>query len=91
MIWKHYDDDDDQGDFDDNRPKGGCAVSYVNNTVYPLSPLYYHHDHLDHHHRHNISRSFEFVGKRVRPFSCPTHKYFKMDDVKAKVWFKLVV
>ena len=42
MIWKPYDDDDDQGDFDDNRPKGGCAVSYVNNTVYPLSPLYYH-------------------------------------------------
>ena len=40
MIWKYYDDDDDQGDFDDNRPKGGCAVSYVNNTVYPLSPLY---------------------------------------------------
>ena len=42
MIWKYYDDADDQGDFDDNRPKGGCAVSYVNNTVYPLSPLYYH-------------------------------------------------
>ena len=40
MIWKPYDDDDDQGDFDDNRPKGGCAVSYVNNTVYPLSPVY---------------------------------------------------
>ena len=40
MIWKYYDDDDDQGDFDDNRPKGGCAVFYVNNTVHPLSPLY---------------------------------------------------
>ena len=40
MIRKPYDDDDDQGDFDDNRPKGGCAVSYVNNTVHPLSPLY---------------------------------------------------
>ena len=37
MIWKYYDDDDDQGDRDDNRPKGGCAVSYENNTVYPLS------------------------------------------------------
>ena len=36
------DDDDDQGGFDDNRPKGGCAVSYENNTVYPLSPLYYY-------------------------------------------------
>ena len=34
MIWKYYDGDDDQGDRDDNRPKGGCAVSYENNTVY---------------------------------------------------------
>ena len=43
MIWKYYDDADDQGDFDDNRPKGGCAVqgsykvaivshSYLQNT-----------------------------------------------------------
>ena len=43
MIWKYYDDDDDQGDRDDNRPKGGCAVqgshkvdivshSYLQNT-----------------------------------------------------------
>ena len=30
----------------------------------------------------NISVSIEFVGKRVRPFSCPTHKYFKMDNFK---------
>ena len=42
MIWKYSDDADGQGDFDDNRPKGGCAVSYENNTVYSLSPLYYH-------------------------------------------------
>ena len=43
MIRKYYDDDDDQGDRDDNRPKGGCAVqgshkvdivshSYLQNT-----------------------------------------------------------
>ena len=43
MIWKYYDDDDDQGDRDGNRPKGGCAVqgshkvdivshSYLQNT-----------------------------------------------------------
>ena len=42
-CWKYYDDDDDQGDRDDNRPKGGCAVqgshkvdiashSYLQNT-----------------------------------------------------------
>ena len=91
MIWKYYDDDDDQGDRDDNIEEKVDILCCSHKTQRIHLLVYYHQNHLDHHHRHKVSRSFEFVGKRVRPFSCPTHKYFRMDDVKAKFWFKLVV